>query len=50
MIIVSMLSAVELDNQSSLPTNRIYNVRADRLLPNKFVTVDRSRTNSIPKT
>jgi hypothetical protein len=48
--IVSMLPAIQLDNQSSFPTNKICNVGTDWLLPNKFVTIDRSRTNSIPKT
>ena len=45
----SVLTAIYLDAQSALTANKIDNVWSDRLLPNKFVSIDCARTDAIPQ-
>ena len=47
--VVGMLSAIDLDYETSFSTNKIDGVRADRLLPNKFLTVKATRSQAIPQ-
>ncbi len=49
MLAVHMLTAVDLDDKSSLATNEVCNIRSDRLLPNEFEPIDRARSQPIPK-
>ena len=46
---VSMLPAVNLDNEAVFAANQIRCVRADRLLFNKLVSIEATRSESIPK-
>jgi hypothetical protein len=44
-----MLAAVDLDYKTFLPTNKIGNVRPDRLLAHKLESGERSGANVLPK-
>jgi hypothetical protein len=44
-----MLSAVDLNNQTSLTTDEIADVAGYRFLPDEFLSVDLPATNAIPE-
>ena len=47
--IVRVLPAIDLNNQSGLPANQIDRVATNRLLPNEFMAIKRSRPQSLPQ-
>jgi hypothetical protein len=44
-----MLTPIDFDDQAVFPANEIYDVRSNGLLPYKFHSTKRTRTESIPK-
>jgi len=46
---IGMLAAIELDDEPFLSTNKIYHVRADRLLTHKFKPGERTRPEMTPQ-
>jgi hypothetical protein len=47
--VIGMLAAIDLDDDSFLPTGEIYHIRPDRLLAHEFESGERSRTKILPK-
>ena len=47
--VVSMLPAIDLNDQTSFAAYKVNRVWANRLLPNKFVTVERARPKPAPQ-
>ena len=47
--IVRVLTTIHLDNEATLSTNEVRNVRAHRLLPDEFMPVQPARAQAIPK-
>lgn len=45
----SVLSTIDLDDQTTLTTNKVNGVRADRFLANEFKAVDRTRPQPVPE-
>jgi hypothetical protein len=46
---VNMLPAVHLHNKTTFAANQIDRVWTDRLLPNEFISIEASRSESMPK-
>jgi hypothetical protein len=44
-----MLATIDLEHQPLFPTNKIDDIRPDRLLANEFETSERSSTKVAPK-
>jgi hypothetical protein len=47
--IFRVLATIHLNNETSFTTNKINRVRPDRLLPDKFVTIEATRPEPIPQ-
>jgi hypothetical protein len=47
--VVGVLAAIDLDDEPLLSTNKIYNIRPDRLLPHEFEPGERPGPKVSPK-
>src|SRR5215471_13346787 len=44
-----MLAPIDFNDQTLFPANKVHDVRSDGLLPDEFQFVERTRTETIPK-